>query len=65
LISAAVAALTQSAVVKPNTANVTVLADGASFVQNDISTAIAIDKTGSAMTTLTHVDVILTYELAA
>jgi predicted RecA/RadA family phage recombinase len=65
LISAAVAALTQSTVVKPNTANVTVLADGASFNQNDAAGAIAIDKTGSAMTTLTHVDVILTYELAA
>jgi predicted RecA/RadA family phage recombinase len=65
LISAAVAALTQSTVVKPNTSNVTVLANGASFEQNDASTAIAIDKTGSAMTTLTHVDVILTYELAA
>ena len=65
LISAAVAALTQSTVVKPNTANVTVLADGASFVQNDAAGAIAIDKTGSAMTTLTHVDVNLVYELAA
>lgn len=65
LISAAVAALTQSTVVKPNTANVTVLADGASFNQNDAASIIAIDKTGSAMTTLTHVDVILTYELAA
>ena len=65
LISAAVAALTQSTVVKPNTASVTVLADGASFNQNDAASIIAIDKTGSAMTTLTHVDVILTYELAA
>lgn len=63
LLSAAVAALTRSAVVKPDTANVTVLADGASFVQNDANTAVNIAKTGSAMTTATHFDVILTYEL--
>lgn len=65
LISAAVAALTQSTVVKPNTANVTVLADGASFIANDANTAITIAKTGSDLATATHIDVILTYAIEA
>lgn len=63
LVAAAVAALTQSAVVKPNSANVTVLADGASFVQNDANTAITIAKTGSSLATATNIDVILSYEI--
>lgn len=61
LLAIAVAALTQSAVVKPDTANVTVLADGASFVANDANTAITVGKTGSNLTTATHVDISLTY----
>lgn len=65
LISAAVAALTRSTVVKPNTANVTVLADGASHVPNDVNTAITIGKTGGSLATATNVDVILTYALEA
>jgi len=65
LISAAVAALTQSAVVKPNTANVTVLADGASFVKNDAAGPISIAKTGSSLATATHIDVILSYTMEA
>lgn len=60
LLSIAIAALTQSTVVKPNTSNVTVLADGASFVQNDVNTAITIAKTGSSCATATNVDTILT-----
>lgn len=63
LISAAVAALTQSAVVKPNTANVTVLADGASYTPLDANTAVTIGKTGGSLATSTHVDVILNYVL--
>lgn len=59
LITAAVAALTRSTVVKPDTANVTVLADGASFVACDVSTALTIEKTGGSLATATHVDVIL------
>lgn len=63
LLSVAVAALTQSAAVKPNTANATILADGASFVANDKNTAITIGKTGGTCATATHVDVIFTYAL--
>lgn len=64
LIVAAVAALTQSTVVKPDTANVTVLADGASFVANDANTAITIAAVGT-LATATHIDVILTYAVEA
>lgn len=62
-----VAALTQSAVVKPDTANVTVLADGASFVTLDANTAITISKQsgGGSLATATHVDVILVYTIVA
>ncbi len=63
LIAAAVAALTRSTVVKPNTASVTVLADGASFVQNDAGTAINCGKTGGSLATATHVDFIITAAL--
>lgn len=63
LESIAIAALTQSTVVKPNTSNVTVLADGASFITNDVNTAITIAKTGSSCATATNVDVILTYAI--
>ena len=62
-IVAAVAALTEDAVVKPDTANVTVLAAGASFTLLDENTAITIGKQsgGSNIATSTHFDVILTY----
>lgn len=65
LFSAAAAALTQSAVVKPDTANMTVLADGASFVACDSGAAVTISKTGSALATSTHIDVIVSYALEA
>lgn len=66
-IVAAVAALTRSAVVKPNSANVTVLADGASFVANDDNTAVTISKqaAGSSLATATHIDAILSYVIEA
>jgi len=63
IAATAVAALTQSAVVKPNSANVTVLADGASFVPMAANTAITVIKAGSNLTTATNVDVILSYTL--
>lgn len=59
----AVAALTRSAVVKPNSANVTLLADGASHTALDANTAVTVGKTGAALITATHIDVILNYVL--
>lgn len=63
LLAIAIAALTQSAVVRAGAANATVLADGASFVDNDTNTAISIAKTGATATTATHVDVEIDFEL--
>lgn len=63
LLVVAVAALTQSAVVRPGAANATVLADGASMTPLDANTAITIGKTGAALTGAISVDVILTYAL--
>lgn len=59
----AVAALTRSTVVTPTTANVTVLADGASFIANDANSGVYISKqaAGSNLGTATHIDVILSY----
>lgn len=63
LQSVTAATLAQSVVVKPNTSGSTVLADGASFVQNDVSTAITIGKTGGSCATATNIDAILTFAI--
>lgn len=65
LVAYAQASLTQSTVLTDGGSGATVLADGASYVQNDANTAITIGKTGATITTATHFDVNLTYELAA
>jgi hypothetical protein len=64
---AAVAALSRSTVVKPDTANVTVLADGASFAAMDANTGVYVSKqaAGSNLGTATHIDVNLTYVIEA
>lgn len=63
LLVAAVAALTQSALLRAGAANAVILADGASFTPLDANTAITIAKTGSPAATATHVDVMATYVL--
>lgn len=65
LVANAVAALTQSALLRAGASNSTILADGASFVLNDVSTAVTIGKTGSSCATATHIDVQVTYSLEA
>jgi hypothetical protein len=65
LLAVAIAALTQSAVVRAGASNATVLADGASFVACDANTAITISKTGASLTTATNIDVLLTYSIEA
>lgn len=59
----AVAALTQSAVVRIGATNAVVLADGASFTAHDANTAISVTKqsAGSNLATATHIDVLLSY----
>lgn len=63
LVAAAQAGLTRSTVVRAGDATGAVLADGASFTANDVNTAITIGKTGSSVTTATHIDTILTYAM--
>lgn len=55
------ASLTQSALVRAGGTGGTILADGASFVANDVNTAISVGKTGSNVTTATHVDIAFSY----
>jgi hypothetical protein len=63
LVVVAVAALTQSAVVRAGAANAVVLADGASFTPLDVNTGITVITVGSAMTVMTNIDVTLEYTL--
>ena len=61
LVAFAQASLTQSTVLKAGGSGATVLADGASYTANDANTAITIGKTGSNVTTATHIDVVFTF----
>jgi hypothetical protein len=63
LVAVAIAALTQSAVVRAGAANAVVLADGASFTPLDVNTGITVITVGTPMTTLTNLDVVLEYTL--
>lgn len=56
------AILTQSAVNGASGTGITTLADGASFIQNDVTTGVTIQATGgSDLATATNIDVILDY----
>lgn len=61
LVAYAQASLTQSTVLRDGASGGTVLADGASYVANDANTAITVGKTGSSVTTATHIDVNFSY----
>lgn len=63
LVAYAQASLTQSAVLKDGGTGAAVLADGASYIKNDVNTAITIGKTGATITTSTHFDTIITYAI--
>jgi hypothetical protein len=63
LVAFGQAALTQSALVRAGAAGGVLLADGASFTQNDANTAITVGITGSSITVATHVDFAITYTL--
>jgi hypothetical protein len=63
LLVAAVAALTQSALLRAGAANAVILADGASFTQLDANTAITVITVGTAMTVMTAIDVDLTFAI--
>lgn len=61
LLAVAIAALTQSAIVRAGAANATLLADGASFAQCDANAAVNASKTGASLTTCTFVDYFMEY----
>lgn len=63
LVAFAQASLTQSTVLTDGGTGAAVLADGASYTANDVSTAVTVGKTGSSVTTATHIDVIFDYVL--
>jgi hypothetical protein len=65
LVAFAQANLTQNTMIRANGTGGTILAAGASFTLNDANTAITIGKTGSAVTTATHFDVVLLYATEA
>ena len=58
----------QSAICRPGDANTNILADGASFVQNDANTAITVRTVTAGnydLITCTHIDINITYALEA
>lgn len=63
LVAYAQASLTQNTQLNSGASGAAILAGGASYVQNDVNTAITLGKTGSDVTTATHIDTILTYVL--
>lgn len=65
LFAGAQASLLQSVVLTAGGSGGAVLADGASFVSNDVNTAITLNKTGASVTTSTHIDVLIDYSLEA
>lgn len=61
LASFAQASLTQSALLSAGGSGAAILADGASFATNDSNTPITVNITGSAATTATNIDFLLSY----
>jgi len=63
LAAFAQASATQSTELRAGDTGATILADGASYAVCDTNTAITVGNTGSAITTATHIDVILEYAM--
>lgn len=63
LLTAAVAGLTQSTLLRAGAANAAILADGVSLVANDVNTAITFGKTGGALATSTFIDFFISFSL--
>jgi predicted RecA/RadA family phage recombinase len=61
LVAFAQASLTQSTLLRAGASGAAILADGASFTANDENTALTVGKTGSDITTATHVDFLVSY----
>lgn len=61
LLACAQAALTQSTLLRAGAANAAILANGASFTQQDANAALRATNVGSAITVATHVDFFFDY----
>jgi hypothetical protein len=61
LLVVAIAALTQSALVRAGAANAVILADGASFTQMDANFALTAHSVGGTPTVATNVDMMIDY----
>lgn len=61
LLVVAVAALTQSALVRAGAANAVILADGASFTQQDANVALTAKSVGGTLTVSTFIDFLIEY----
>jgi len=61
LVAFAVANTAQDALLQPGITGAAILAAGASYTANDANTAITVAKTGSPITTATHIDIFFTY----
>ncbi len=61
LAAFAQASLTQNTELKSGGAGAAILAGGASYMVNDVNTAITVGKTGGAGDTATHVDIAVDY----
>lgn len=61
LLVVAIAALTQSTIVRAGAANAVVLADGASFTQQDANAAMVAKAVGAGLTGSTSIDYFLEY----
>jgi predicted RecA/RadA family phage recombinase len=63
LVAFAQASLTQSTLLRAGATGAALLADGASFTQNDANSGITVGVTGSALATATGVDIFLSYAI--
>lgn len=61
LVAFSQASLTQNTVLFDGASGGTVLAGGASYVANDAGAAVTVGKTGSDITTATHIDINVSY----
>ncbi len=61
LVAFAVAQTAENTLLQPGVTGAAILAAGASYTTNDANAAITVSKTGNAITTATHIDILVSY----
>jgi predicted RecA/RadA family phage recombinase len=61
LVAFAVAQTAENTLLQPGITGAAILAGGVSYVANDVNTAITVGKTGSSITTASHIDILMSY----